>query len=88
MKNFRTREIGGAFYPQWRFTFFRWRYFKKMVAYDAYETIEFKTLKEAEDFLSFQTETIHIPKKQSNSNFSLFSYGNITQQNNKEEKIK
>ena len=84
MKKFRILRRGILFYPQWRY-FFTWYFFyKKDIAYNTYENIVFDSEQEALVYIAcVECETITVDKKkQSNSCFSLFSTGNITQQNN------
>ena len=88
MKQFRIKENGGYFIPQWRFSFWTWKYFRKYDSFGTYEIVDFQTLQESEDFLSMKIEVLHYPIKQSNSNFSIFSKGNIVQQNIKNEDYK
>jgi hypothetical protein len=82
MKEFRIKENGGYFTPQWRFSFWTWKYFRKYDISGTYEIVDFQTLDEAEEFLSMKTEVLHYPKKQSNCSFSFFNTGTNIQQNN------
>lgn len=87
MKKFRILRRGGWYYPQWRY-FFTWYFFyTKDIAYNTYENRVFDSEQEALVYIAcVECETIIVNKKsQSNSCFSLFSTGNITQQNNKGE---
>lgn len=87
MKKFRILKRANIYYPQWRY-FFTWYFFyESLIGYETYSCIVFDSEEKALEFINkVEYETIKVNKKnQSNSCFSLFSTGNITQQNNREE---
>ena len=85
MKKFRILRRGKLFYPQWRYFFTWYCFYNELVGFETYSHVVFNTEKEALDYINtVEYQTIKIDKKgQSNSCFSLFSTGDITQQNNR-----
>lgn len=85
MKKLRILRRGGWYYPQWRYFFTWYSFYKESMGYQSYTIMAFESEQEALDYINkVEIQTINISKKsQSNSCFSLFSTGNITQQNNK-----
>lgn len=86
-KRFRILKIGNMYYPQWRY-FFTWFYFyRELVGYDCYSCVVFDNEYNALEYINkVEYKIINVNKGgQSNTSFSLFSTGNIIQQNNKED---
>lgn len=87
MKKFRILRRGILFYPQWRY-FFTWYFFyESLVGYELRSCVVFDSEEKALEYINkVEYETIKVNKKsQSNNCFSLFSTGNITQQNNNKD---
>ncbi|MCR8709840.1 hypothetical protein [Aliarcobacter butzleri] len=84
MKKFRILRRGKLYYPQWRYFFTWYGFYNELIGYETICHIVFDSEEKALEFINkVEYETININKtKQSNSNFSLFSFGNTTQQNN------
>lgn len=88
MKKIRILRRGKHYYPQWRY-FFTWHFFyESLIGYETYCHVVFDSEEKALEYINkVEFETIAVDKiKQSNSSFSLFSTGNIVQQNNYKEK--
>lgn len=51
MKKYRILQAGDMFYPQWRYIFGWFSFYKELVGYDLYNIVVFKSKVHAQDYL-------------------------------------